>query len=512
MLMFFYKYLMSNMKVLCRFNARLYIDINGDGLFKEDEIVQILSNLQYGQGYSINYRVVDSFTGMLQWKLEIEDLSNNVKTYDTGEAAFRGKPLKIRVLQLVPNGNTFSIKNMKDSSGKTMLIRDGEYVIEVAEMYVKDFDDNYPYMVNEIPTNLDNYDMLIFGFADSYGNSGSSDIRKSETLKAVKDFISTGQSVMFTHDTIAFRQNQDNVSSSISRNFRQLAGQNIYDADASSFDLSKPYYPSDQYKLPMPFYTQNEKFISFGFTRMLLDRANNGWRFPTTKKAVSFNKGLITMYPFKLDAVPTINIAETHAQWFQLDLNDEDVVPWYTLYDGAGYNFDEDDPRNNYYTYSKGSITYSGTGHSRPDVEDEKKLFVNTIIKASRGANHAPEVEIKDLTDGQNIPKSKDYFTFSFVASDQDFPRDSSLIAAVKLNYGGNDHELNNIEADGEIITDKEFEVECFKQVNVKIPKKSGSINNLPNDAEQFKVIVEVRDSRNAKGFAHVSLAMRKKG
>ena len=486
-----------------RFNALLYIDINGDGLFKQDEIVEKLNNLQYGQGYSINYRIVDTFTGMLQWKLEIENASSRIKTYETGEAAFRGNPLKIRVLQLIPDKNTFSIKDMS----KTMLVKEGEYIIEVTEMHVNHFDSNYPNSVDGKPTNLDNYDMIIFGFADSYGNSGLSDIRKPEALEAVKKFIATGQSVMFTHDTISFRQNQDNVSSSISRNFRQLAGQNIYDADASNFDLSKPYSPSDEVKLPMPFYTQSSKNISFGFTRMLLDRANNGWTFPTTKQASGFNKGLITMYPFKLDILPIINIAETHAQWFQLDLNDEDVVPWYTLYDGTGYRFDEEDPRNNYYTYSKGSITYSGTGHSSPkNIEDENKLFVNTIIKASRGANHAPEVQIKDLADGQNIPKSKEYFTFSFVASDPDFPRDSSLIASIKLNYNGNDHEIKDIEVDGETIADNEFNVECLKQINVKIPKKSGAFFNLPNDVEQFKVIVEARDSRNAKGFAQVSL------
>ena len=495
-----------------RFNALLYIDINGDGLFKKDEIVEKLNDLQYGQGYSINYRIVDTFTGMLQWKLEIENASSCIKTYETGEAAFRGNPLKIRVLQLVPDKNTFSIKDMS----KTMLLKEGEYIIEVTEMHVNHFDSNYPNYVDGKPTNLDNYDMIIFGFADSYGNSGLSDIRRPQALEAVKKFIVTGQSVMFTHDTISFRQNQDNVSSSISRNFRQLAGQNIYDEDASNFDLSKPYTPSDAVKLPMPFYTQSSKNISFGFTRMLLDRANNGWTsnkpnkmgaFPTTKQAVGFNKGLITMYPFKLDILPTINIAETHAQWFQLDLNDEDVVPWYTLYDEQGYRFDEEDPRNNYYTYSKGSITYSGTGHSSPkNVEDENKLFVNTIIKASRGSNHAPELQIKDLTDGQNIPKSKEYFTFSFVASDPDFPRDSSLIASIKLNYNGNDHQVKDIEVDGQTISDNEFNVECLKQVNVKIPKKSGSFFNLPDDVEQFKVIVEARDSRNAKGFAQVSL------
>ncbi|MDY3828826.1 MAG: hypothetical protein SOZ71_08625, partial [Clostridium sp.] len=50
------------------------------------------------------------------------------------------------------------------------------------------------------------------------------------------------------------------------------------------------------------------------------------------------------------------------------------------------------DSRNFYYTYSKGNITYSGTGHSNGYPPSEMKLFINTIIKADRGANFAPNV------------------------------------------------------------------------------------------------------------------------
>ena len=49
---------------------------------------------------------------------------------------------------------------------------------------------------------------------------------------------------------------------------------------------------------------------------------------------------------------------------------------------------------NNYYTYTRKNITYSGTGHREGYTDFETKLFVNTAIKAYSIANHAPEITV----------------------------------------------------------------------------------------------------------------------
>ena len=95
-----------------------------------------------------------------------------------------------------------------------------------------------------------------------------------------------------------------------------------------------------------------------------------------------------------------------------MNLEDEEVIPWYTMLSnrttgdyGSGWgNLTESkvnpyDVRNNYYTYSKGNITFSGTGEETREYvhypDSELKLFINTVIKAERGANHRRLLKFK---------------------------------------------------------------------------------------------------------------------
>ncbi|MBQ2981149.1 MAG: DUF5057 domain-containing protein [Lachnospiraceae bacterium] len=119
----------------------------------------------------------------------------------------------------------------------------------------------------------------------------------------------------------------------------------------------------------------------------------------TTKQVVQLNEGPITMYPYNVGT--TVSIAETHGQYFELDMEDEDIVVWYALDSCSSlktsdyYKKTYKDGGNNYYIYSKNNITYSGAGHQ--DMKDsipELKLFVNTIVKAIAGGNSEPIVTV----------------------------------------------------------------------------------------------------------------------
>ena len=389
-----------------RYKVNLYIDLNGDGIFKAEELVQSEDNKAPGYGYSINYRMPDTFTGLQPWKLEVVDKTTNAASYEIGSTAFKGTPLVVRVLQLTPPGGS----SLSLSSLGSMLTKTNEYTIYITEMPVDKFDSNYPNPYNGKPTLLNgNYDMVIMGFADVYGNG---DLKNAAAVSGLRSFIETKQSVMFTHDTMTFRTYTANDwAYNLTAQFRTLVGQNIYD---------NPVNQNKKEALP------EAGKISFGYTRLTLDRANNGDSFPTATNTYKINDGLITQYPYVLG---DISVATTHHQYFQLNLEDEDVVPWYTLTGDSRFN--KADGRNDYYTYTKGTITYSGTGHSAPNGTPEKQLFVNTMIKAVRGANQAPTMEVTGITNGQNILLDERNLSFRVNAMDND---DSDLTLKVYIN------------------------------------------------------------------------------
>ena len=112
--------------------------------------------------------------------------------------------------------------------------------------------------------------------------------------------------------------------------------------------------------------------------------------------------------PASMTKIMTMLLAMEAIENGKLNLEDEDLVPWYNITPTEGYilqghaggnaaaggDFSSNDSRNFYYTYSKGNITYSGTGHEGvSNVDEELRLLVNTIVKAYRGANHRPDIE-----------------------------------------------------------------------------------------------------------------------
>ena len=169
-----------------------------------------------------------------------------------------------------------------------------------------------------------------------------------------------------------------------------------------------------------------------GFTSYTLVRYSNntGQLKPTsggtyssgnniTSSVVQVNEGQITTYPFNLNSTAfggsrgNLSTADTHEQYYQLNLNDDDVVVWYCL-SGGVFNTLPRDVVNSYYIYTKGNITYSGAGHSGASVtDDEAKLFINTMIAAFRSAAQKPTVAIKNGADGSSDLTTK-YFTVEY--------------------------------------------------------------------------------------------------
>ncbi|WBW99592.1 DUF5057 domain-containing protein [Oceanirhabdus sp. W0125-5] len=445
-------------------NVKLYLDKNGDGFFREDEMVKQGEPRLNGRGYSLDYRLRDNFTGMMPWKLEVEDVKTGAKTYKTGYPAYKGEKLIVRVLQLTPPENTLDI-----SSDMSSLLETEHYHIEVTNLSINQFNQYYPKNVGSIKTKLNgNYDMIIFGFNDAYGFE---DLTNQNAIKAIKDFIKTEQSVMFTHDTFTFNINQESGwGVNLTKEFRDISGQSRYKDTNNPTELDAFGKKIIHDKLP----NSNNPY---GFTAEVLERAesvnfNNYDRYESTFK---LNDSVITKYPYVLP--DTLPVAQTHFQYYQLNLEDEDVVPWYTLNDNGNKRYDG---RNYYYTYSKGNITYSGTGHTSPNGIEEEKFFINTMIKASRSANHAPTLEVINLDENKIVSKAQDDFQFTFIADDID---GDPLSGKVYVNgilvktYDSGDIQHNQPET--VIIT-------------------KGDLDAILGDDEEFTIKIIVEDSKGA--------------
>ncbi|MCM1990848.1 DUF5057 domain-containing protein [Oceanirhabdus seepicola] len=464
-------------------NVRLYLDKNGDGFFREDEIVEEHESKPNRRGYVLNYRLEEYFTGMMPWKLEIEDIKTGSKAYKTGYPAYKGDKLEVRVLQLIPPRNTFDI-----SDDMKVPLSTDYYNVEVTTLRTDDFNDNYPNNIGDIKTELNgNYDMIILGFDDGFENGDLT----IEAIEAIKEFIKTGQSVMFTHDTMSYHVNNYGAQcENLTEQFRDIIGQSRYNNNSIK-NNDRISYNNDEFYLneivhdALPDATK----ASYGFTKGILD-VKNGITpsHPHINKTYKLNEGLFTRYPYNLANNPQkqLNVATTHEQYFQLNLEDEDVIPWFTL-DGEGSNsyiYDKYDGRNNYYTYTKGNITYSGTGHVNPDgngsKKDEHEMFMNTIIKASRSANHAPTLEVTNLEENKKISKSQEKFEFSFIARDLD---GDPLSGKVYIN--GNS-----------VISYDEGDIKNGEQVNVEIYQ--GILDEYVGDNNEFTIRIVVEDPKGA--------------
>ncbi|MBQ0028086.1 MAG: DUF5057 domain-containing protein [Lachnospiraceae bacterium] len=145
---------------------------------------------------------------------------------------------------------------------------------------------------------------------------------------------------------------------------------------------------------------------------------NTTWKETVT----ALNEGQITQYPFRITSGTSgekesqFEVASTHPQYFQLNLDtdsrddntNDDVVVWYTISnDGSSsgsrytnrhkfYQALYGDARNNYYIYSKGNVTYTGSGHAAVTSDKERKLFVNTLVAAYSSGLHSPKVIFKE--------------------------------------------------------------------------------------------------------------------
>ncbi|MBQ9766482.1 MAG: DUF5057 domain-containing protein [Lachnospiraceae bacterium] len=434
------------------YELKLYVDINGDGKFADNENIDVTvvevggtstSRLYGGKTYRVS-RPVEDRVGSISWKLDIVEAGDTVvQTSLSGVSAIKAtaeETVTLHILQIMPLGGstgrpaTVYLPQDGEVVGTTVSSSiPAEYRDETLLFYQKTRNINgmdikfIRMKESEIKTQLalnerylleadmdgdgteDGYDMLIIGFADCYDGISDSDV-----YDAIEGFMAEGRAVLFTHDNSSLIGN-GGWGQAFTYRFRDLFGMDRYDVLAGRGNPSYvdrddfPYTTTSTVESTKTYVTNgNNQLLTQGVAngRIFQYTDNGGYNLKTTT-VTKVNTGAITEYPYKIPE--TLSCAETHVQYYQLDYSRDDIVVWYCLSKTGDnyYQYTPNDVRNNYYIYNVKNVTYTGVGHNGSLTEDEIELFVNTFVAAYRAA--ADPVQLT-ITNDDAIKKNGTYY------------------------------------------------------------------------------------------------------
>lgn len=480
-----------------------YVDKNADGRYVPSERILAKNVVAAEGGNSFSFLMNSKYSGPFSWKVVISPKNNSyMKASQVGYGTIRFANLgtsgkkPVKVLQVMARGlNDSSLHSTswgREKAQQVNLKKDQKFkdLFEELEDFSISVEDTTLNTFNGYSLEtMKQYDMIIFGFADSYR-----DLDLEETCAGyVEDYIAAGYSVLFTHD-LTSQINNDSIlkkdnsdygmettnGASFNKYLRDAMGLNRFGQKVSTKAISGSNYDHTNTEEVFGFtYTALMQYSNFRYSWSGADNGainypgpyrnlrvnfysnNSGWPdirqsgddggedHYATQYITNVNDGQITKYPFDLseetgDITTNQNrqgvdetrykIARTHGQYYQVNMEDPEIVCWYALSDGAvsssdtnqwdskgWYSTSPNDVANNYYIYNKGNVTYSGVGHSKTkDMTNfERKLFVNTMIAALRAGVEGPEVTI---TNGDNIPDGNEdrYVVMADVDVDSD--------------------------------------------------------------------------------------------
>lgn len=300
-----------------------------------------------------------------------------------------------------------------------------------------------------------------------------------DAVLGIREYILSGRSILFSHDLGNEQQDENGGRAYTNTLLRDVLGmdrfglyQTVNNSRQYSYDMTvRNGVRTDNADFPLTYQSVydtpeikgNNTGDTYGFSDYLIEwRRNNTptWGITTrrvtmgrrsngndlnpylsdygnaqgsnTETVTALNEGQITQYPFLIttgtggtyrkpaDATvwnPTFEVAGTHDQWYQLNLDtdstdeneNDDVVVWYTISNSNAesggkhdseiheyYQATHNDARNNYFIYSKGNVMYTGAGHWFVHDEQERMLFVNTLVASYNSGLHAPKVIFKE--------------------------------------------------------------------------------------------------------------------
>lgn len=482
------------------YDCNLYLDLNFDGNLSEkedqsayiqiaDSSGQVLSRIQdsdgknhyhlrAGQKYTLTRKLPESYYKIITWKLEISSNRNSyIHTSENGYAKQGRKegaePQTIKVLQLLPeNGGGNWDLSLESGLFQTKLKKlkedkkiNFDFDIKVTTTTVNAINAyTYQHEFRDVLNGSgigNGYDILIIGFADVYSNINNNYNQVDDIL----DFIKSGKSVIFSHDTTSFINYNETVTdlkvyvnsnhsgygqfySAIDRKnnwglylnklLRSVVGMDRYGITLNEDIPGTKQKASDllrkgnelkdgesvSFKSLMELagdvaYKNGTRSQSYAQTQGYSNRYMSNNFYIETTSADKVNDGAITQYPYVIG--DKIQIGTTHSQYYQLGLEQDrdingnadgksDVVVWYSLA-GGKYDNSPRDARNQYYFYSKGNVIYTGAGHKKVgDCEEEVNLFINAITAAANVTAVEPKASFVKAWDPNAGVKTTEYY------------------------------------------------------------------------------------------------------
>lgn len=465
--------------------------------------------------YNISRELTEDFMGILHWALVVKkqgsdsdaQRTNTVEGYLLIKNPKPGEREEINVLQInhsrdqkeqgadggwYSGGGRSTTFSLSSNSTFRSYINDNKvtdfYDVKVKEITTSDFMKWYDpgqggekYVTGDDSTDkLKDYDMIVYGFADAI-----SDIKNDYgAFDNIMAFIDEGKAFLATHDTTSMYnysglplsqrgiENNGYICGVDSNQFlRDRVGMNryniptlyklergIYDANESGYDVA--YVPNTN---------QSNKYeihdgVNVGWTDFLLLQAGNNCTNKLMYKAnnkgydnasvysSNVNQGQVTRFPYHID--DTIKTGRTHGQYYQLNLDDPNIVVWYCLAgtDEKGYIYDisRNDARNYYYIYSYKNIFYTGVGHNNVSESMEIQLFVNTMIAAFRASTKAPELIVNNEESSYVDPDSNINQSILYYYTDLGSDEENS-----DYNFGSELYDVRITPIDRNLISDK---------------------------------------------------------
>lgn len=466
-----------------KYSVGLYADMISDGIFSDNERLGSLQitdssgrsvnadNLKANEDYTLMRVVDDDLVGLIHWQLQFERNDSELirRSYDCYTALLpqdESKKKTLNILQLLPESLMYGDVTLNMETNETFRQLLGvvkEFNVSIKAVKESDIIVDGR-LVDSIQVNDDlalgfhDFDMLVIGFGDA-----GTYVTKEPLLNAMIQYIKSGKSVLFTHDTNAHVNiygiaSQTNLAFFETKYFRNLIGQDRYGVglyDSLNYnklmnnDFSDYYAFSDPSRLN-DIAANNGKDTTTnihgdltspttyaeGLNEYLLKPEDTWVGNKTTKQAEKVNSGQISYYPYYISR--NVDVAATHPQYYQLDMNAEDVNVWYTLKNSWTFKYDGRNGRDLYYIYNKGNITYTGVGHRTVSGEEELKLFVNTLIMSYRTSGTTPELEV--LNENAQNTKDKSYIYLDYDVDEPDAVKDANASGdMVTVTFSTND-------------------------------------------------------------------------
>ncbi|MDD2969815.1 MAG: DUF5057 domain-containing protein, partial [Lachnospiraceae bacterium] len=476
-----------------KYDCNLYIDKSVDGRYSSDEeignlniyelkngtYVQVYPNssgkyeLTAGRYYKVLRSVPNGYVGVLPWKLQfVQNDNTKVRKSLTGYTAVpipTTTKKTIKVLNITQNDDKSTRLDLKSTAMQNLFSQVKDFNIEIDVVSANEYMNivreetlRTGFSINAYSSYLNQYQMLIIGFWDFFDIEKGYNLQDEAGVWAIRQYISEGRSVLFTHDTVSFNYYSTSMPYWFNLFIRDSVGMDRYgsmtrtninlfdiipDANKTAKTIDYTFLPTKYDIAWKPGMTTNEQLTdqnrydytyrnNQGYTDFELLRhaywnntdgvwnsnkytftslpfgsydIYNGSRIMVNKT----NEGQITEYPFKIP--DSFEVANTHGQYMQLNLDtdsrdsytNDDIVVWYTISNVFSSTSDSNDyyqaslnnARNNYYIYNRGNVTYSGVGHSQVNNDTERKLFINTMVAAYNAGISPPTVLYKENSD-----------------------------------------------------------------------------------------------------------------